>query len=83
MLFCIFRIYFVITYTGYICLNGPFLNLLIFLLFLLEHRTCVFNMLQVINPGDRILTAANDFILYHRYDILMLSLVLFRGKRGF
>lgn len=43
-------------------------------------------MIQVINTGRRIFTAANDFfILYHRYDILMfivIRLVLFRGKLG-
>ncbi len=32
-------------------------------------------MLQVINTLERILTAANYFILFHRYDILMLSLL--------
>lgn len=59
-----------------LCLNGSLFFKCAYLLFiLLAQRTCIFNMLWVINTGEHILTAANYFILYHRYNILMLSLL--------
>lgn len=50
--------------------------------FVLAQRTCIFNMLRVINTGERLLRAANDFIFYHRYDILMLSLLSWSSLVG-
>lgn len=49
-----------------LCLNVFFLLILM----LLAQRTCILN----INTGERILTAANSFILYYTCDILILFL---------